>query len=72
MEVSLYLALWIKMAQSFLQSMKIDTPDGKRQLHETVTAFYQHKSVKQNVYENLKPELKRISGRRVLNHSLHQ
>ena len=45
--------------------LKIDTPDGERQLHATGTAVYQHKLVKQKVYENLKPELKRISGRSV-------
>ena len=52
--------------------LKIDTPDGKRLQHGTGTAVYQHKSVKQKVCENLKLVLKQISGRRVLNHSLHQ
>ena len=52
--------------------LKINATDGKRQQYGTGTAFYQHKSMEQKGYENPKPELKQISGRRVLNHSLHQ
>ena len=52
--------------------LKITATDGKRRQYGTGTAFYQHKSVEQKGHENLKPELKQISGRRVLNHSLHQ
>ena len=48
--------------------LKIDTTDGKRQLHGAGISVYYHKSVKQKVCENLKPELKQISGRKVLNH----